>query len=123
MTSLSPLHTIGNQIAEGYLLHNKVSKNEAREATIEILDLVGFPNSSKAVDIYPVLDSYSVSSITGGMDAQGEVTVTIKDGETSARGKGSSTDVIIASAKALINALNNLRWRKNHPKLNNPKGV
>ncbi len=53
MTSLSPLHTIGNQIAEGYLLHNKVSKNEAREATIEILDLVGFPNSSKAVDIYP----------------------------------------------------------------------
>ncbi len=53
MTSLSPLHTIGNQIAESYLLHNKVSKNEAREATVEILKLVGFPNSSKAVDIYP----------------------------------------------------------------------
>ena len=56
------------------------------------------------------------------MDAQGEVTVTIKDDDISARGKGSSTDVIIASARALINALNNLRWRKNHPKVNNPKG-
>ncbi len=97
-------------------------EKEAEESGDGPIDSV-FKAISKAVDIYPVLDSYSVSSITGGMDAQGEVTVTIKDGETSARGKGSSTDVIIASAKALINALNNLRWRKNHPKLNNPKGV
>ena len=82
-----------------------------------------FKAISEAVQIFPVLDSYSVSSITGGMDAQGEVTVTIKDDDISARGKGSSTDVIIASARALINALNNLRWRKNHPKVNNPKGV
>ena len=53
MTSLSPLHTIGNQIAEGFLLHNKVGNNEAREATTEILKLVGFPNPSKSIDIYP----------------------------------------------------------------------
>ena len=53
MTSLSPLHTIGNQIAEGFLLHNKVGNNEAREATAEILNLVGFPSPSKSIDIYP----------------------------------------------------------------------
>ncbi len=53
MTSLSPLHTIGNQIAEGFLLHNKVGNNESREATAEILKLVGFPSPSKSIDIYP----------------------------------------------------------------------
>ena len=69
------------------------------------------------------MDSYNVASVTGGMDAQAEVSVIILDDGHTARGKGSSTDVIVASAKAFINALNNLRWRKMHPKVASPKGI
>ena len=53
MTSLSPLHTIGNQISEAYSIHNKSKKNESIEATKEILQLVGFPNAHKAIDNFP----------------------------------------------------------------------
>ncbi|MCD6286406.1 MAG: ABC transporter ATP-binding protein [Anaerolineae bacterium] len=52
MTSLSPVHTIGNQIAEVILLHQGVSKKEARELSIEMLDLVGMPLPSRTIDQY-----------------------------------------------------------------------
>ena len=69
------------------------------------------------------LGTIECSSVTEGMDAQAEVSVSIKDEGFFARGKGASTDVIVASAKAFINALNNLRWRKNHPKVASTKGI
>ena len=53
MTSLSPLHTIGNQIEEALRLHQTVSNNECRSRTEEMLDLVGFPNPGRAYDMYP----------------------------------------------------------------------
>ncbi|MFO1089770.1 MAG: ABC transporter ATP-binding protein [Hyphomicrobiales bacterium] len=53
MTSLSPVHTIGNQIQEALQLHHPTSKKEAREKTEEMLGLVGFPRPSKAYDMYP----------------------------------------------------------------------
>ncbi len=53
MTSLSPLHTIGNQISEANMLHCGTSKKEALEATTEMLRLVGFPDPEKAVHTYP----------------------------------------------------------------------
>jgi peptide/nickel transport system ATP-binding protein len=52
MTSLSPLHTIGNQIQEALVLHQKVDKSDARVKTEEMLGLVGFPNPSRAFDMY-----------------------------------------------------------------------
>lgn len=62
----------------------------------------------------PKLEAYKLSSITGGTDAQGEVTVRIRDEEAgvSSRGRASDTDVVVASAKAFVNALNRLRWRR-----------
>uniref|UniRef100_A0A831XM30 2-isopropylmalate synthase n=1 Tax=Geobacter metallireducens TaxID=28232 RepID=A0A831XM30_GEOME len=54
------------------------------------------------------LQQYNVGSITGGTDAQGEVTVRVTEGEETVVGRGSSTDIIEASAKAYINALNRL---------------
>ncbi|RMG91577.1 MAG: 2-isopropylmalate synthase [Zetaproteobacteria bacterium] len=51
---------------------------------------------------------YSVNAITSGTDAQGEVTVRLKDGERIVNGQGADTDIIVASAKALIAALNKL---------------
>lgn len=53
MASLSPVHTIGNQIVEAILLHQKVGKVEAREKAIEMLKLVGFPKPQERVDCYP----------------------------------------------------------------------
>jgi len=53
MASLSPVHTIGNQIVEAIMLHQKVDKVEARAKAIEILDRVGFPQPKERVDAYP----------------------------------------------------------------------
>lgn len=53
MTSLSPLHTIGDQIGEVLKLHRNASSAEAREVTCEMLRLVGFPNPETAFDTYP----------------------------------------------------------------------
>jgi len=56
----------------------------------------------------PVLKQYAVNAITGGTDAQGEVTVRLEEGGHKSVGRGSDGDVIVASAKAYVNALNRL---------------
>jgi peptide/nickel transport system ATP-binding protein len=53
LSSLHPFYTIGNQISEAYLVHNKVSKKAARKRTVEMLDLVGIPNASARFNDYP----------------------------------------------------------------------
>lgn len=58
------------------------------------------------------LTQYNVGSITGGTDAQGEVTVRVEEGGNTVVGKGASTDIIVASAKAYIHALNRLNSKQ-----------
>ncbi len=53
MTSLSPVHTIGNQIGEALVLHQGASESEARIKTAEMLGLVGFPDPNRSIDAYP----------------------------------------------------------------------
>lgn len=53
MTSLNPVHTVGQQIAEMVIRHEKVSKAKARARAIEMLDLVGIPEPTTRVDNYP----------------------------------------------------------------------
>ncbi|UOM34264.1 ABC transporter ATP-binding protein [Acuticoccus sp. I52.16.1] len=53
MTSLSPLHTIGDQIGEAGRLHRGMDAGAAREATKDMLRLVRFPDPDRAVDAYP----------------------------------------------------------------------
>ena len=52
MSSLSPVHTIGNQIEEALRLHQPVPHGTAREATEHMLHLVGFKNPSRAYSMY-----------------------------------------------------------------------
>jgi 2-isopropylmalate synthase len=59
--------------------------------------------------------SFSVNAITGGMDAQGQVNVRIEEQGIVALGKGSDSDIITASAKAYLNALNRLESLKKNP--------
>jgi 2-isopropylmalate synthase len=58
------------------------------------------------------LKLYQVNAITAGTDAQGEVTVRLEDDNLSSQAKGSDPDIIVASAKAYINALNRLIFKK-----------
>ena len=55
---------------------------------------------------------FEVKSITGGMDALGEVTVSVEEDGRTVRGHGADTDILVAAAKAYINALNKLEHRK-----------
>ncbi len=60
MTSLSPLHTIGDQVSEALHLHRNCSRSEGRDATREMLRLVGFPEPERALRTYPF-------ELSGGM--------------------------------------------------------
>jgi peptide/nickel transport system ATP-binding protein len=53
MSSLSPVHRIGDQIGEVLRLHEGMSKQQARERTIELLAQVAIPNPETAIDRYP----------------------------------------------------------------------
>jgi 2-isopropylmalate synthase len=64
---------------------------------------------------YPLL-KYAVNAITGGADAQGETMVQLKYNGHSVVGRGAHPDVIVASAKAYINALNRLEFMKDNAK-------
>ncbi|MFW6237442.1 MAG: alpha-isopropylmalate synthase regulatory domain-containing protein, partial [Desulfosudaceae bacterium] len=58
---------------------------------------------------------FTITAISGGTDAQGEVTVRLKEEGLVALGRGADPDIITASAKAFINGLNRLEYLKRHP--------
>ncbi|AZO96771.1 ABC transporter ATP-binding protein [Halocella sp. SP3-1] len=60
MTSLNPVFTIGEQISEVVILHQKVSKEEAREHSVEMLRKVGIPLPEQRISEYP-------HQLSGGM--------------------------------------------------------
>jgi len=60
MTSLNPVYTIGNQIVEAIVLHQRISKKEAREQAVEMLARVGIPGPRQRVNEYP-------HQLSGGM--------------------------------------------------------
>jgi 2-isopropylmalate synthase len=65
------------------------------------------------------LQLYSVNNITSGTDAQGEVTVRLEKGGHIVNGQGADTDIVIASARAYVNALNKIiaPADREHPQL------
>ncbi len=74
------------------------------DATFKIIKKIAKTNSK--------LVKFSVNSITKDMDAQGEVFVKVEEKGLIAIGKGADTDIIVASAKAYVNALNRLEYVK-----------
>jgi len=65
------------------------------------------------------LQLYSVNNITTGTDAQGEVTVRLSKGGRIVNGQGADTDIVAASAKAYLHALNKLhsKLERAHPQV------
>ena len=60
MTSLNPVYTVGEQIAEALRLHRKMSRKQARQATIEAMREVAIPDPARRLDDYP-------HQLSGGM--------------------------------------------------------
>ncbi|MBI2849276.1 MAG: 2-isopropylmalate synthase [Chloroflexi bacterium] len=113
--------------AETYKLeHVQVScgDHSIPTATVKVADphgkiMAGATTGTGPVDaVYKAVDSvlklpnrlieFSVKSVTEGIDAIGEVTVRIESGGRFYTGRGASTDIIVASARAYLNALNKL---------------
>jgi 2-isopropylmalate synthase len=85
---------------EGKILQEAACGDGPVDAVYNAIDrLTG--NTAKLID-------YSLKAITRGKDAQGEVIVHLKSKEKEVTGRGSSTDIIEASAKAYLNAINKL---------------
>ena len=74
-----------------------------------------FKTVAKITGTKSKLVKYSVNSITGGTDAQGEVTVRLEEDGNVVVGQGAHTDIIMASVLAYINALNRLDYIKKNP--------
>ncbi|HEV2560457.1 MAG TPA: ABC transporter ATP-binding protein [Microvirga sp.] len=53
MTSLSPLHTVGDQVSEALMIHGGATKADARRKAMEVFARVGFPDPKRALNTYP----------------------------------------------------------------------
>ena len=94
--------------------HGKEKISEAKgagpvDATFRALEII--------VNSGAELQLYSVNNVTEGTDSQGEVTVRLSRAGRVVNGIGSDTDIVIASAKAYLNALN----KKAHGERMNPQ--
>jgi 2-isopropylmalate synthase len=63
---------------------------------------------NRIVGVENELTEFHVKSVTEGIDAQGEVTIRVEGGGRTFVGRGADTDIIVASAKAYMNALNRM---------------
>lgn len=70
MNSLSPVHSIGNQVMEGVMLHLGLSRNDARLKAIELLTNVGIANPDTRIDSYP-------HQLSGGMRQRAMIAIAI----------------------------------------------
>lgn len=105
-TNISPTSTIGLTISDK-LFEEAACADGPVEATYKAID--------KIVKLPVRLEEYSIIAVTGGKDAQGEVVVRVSHGNETYMGRGLSVDVIEASARAYVNALNKIV--RTHPEL------
>jgi peptide/nickel transport system ATP-binding protein len=70
MTSLNPVFTIGDQIGEAIILHQRLNKSEAKKIAVNMLKLVGIPRADEIVDCYP-------HELSGGMRQRAMIAMAI----------------------------------------------
>ena len=106
-TGVRPIAEISLKI-NGETQNASCDGNGPVDASFRAVESIIVSNSS--------LELYSVNSITSGTDAQGEVSVRLKQNDRVVNGHGADTDIVIASVKAYINALNRLEMsHRSHP--------
>ncbi|HEY8343522.1 MAG TPA: 2-isopropylmalate synthase [Calditerricola sp.] len=102
-----PTATVRVRTADGAVREEAACGNGSVDAIYKALDRA----TGEAVELV----DYKIASVTDGADALGEVFVRLRQGDVTVQGRGVSTDVLEASAKAYLNALNRLVARRTAP--------
>ena len=104
LSSLNPTLTVGSQIAEAVLLHRPVSKKDAYERAIEVLDLVGMPRSRERVDEYP-------HQFSGGMRQRVMIAMALACEPKLLIADEPTTALDVTIQKQILELIDNLRQR------------
>ncbi len=102
MTSLSPIHTIGNQIMEAIRLHLPVSKSEARERAIELLRRVGIPKPAERMDAYTF-------QLSGGMRQRAMIAMALSCGPSLLIADEPTTALDVTTQAQILDLLRELK--------------
>lgn len=102
-TDIKPTATVTMNVEGKELIDSSFGDGPVDAALNAIKKMAGFEG---------VVTSYIVSAITGGLDAQGDVAITVDDDGATVRGHGTSTDIVLASARAYVDALNRVENRR-----------
>ncbi|MCM3268581.1 2-isopropylmalate synthase [Paenibacillus elgii] len=103
----TPTATVRIKLLEGGYLDEAAVGNGSVDAIYKAID--------KATKEEVELDDYSIQSVTHGKDALGEVHVVLKQGDYAVLGRGVSTDILEASARAYVDAINRLIDKRKSP--------
>jgi 2-isopropylmalate synthase len=123
--SLEDLSILSGTFAQPTATVELLVDGKSRKATalgIGPVDAV-FKAIAELTDTKSELERFQVNAITGGMDALGEVSVTVSEDGRKVIGHGAHSDIIVASAKAYLHALNKLSWHKRQHGVSEPKGI
>ena len=104
LSSLNPTHTVGKQIAEAVLLHRDVSKQEAYERAVEVLDLVGLPRARERVGEFP-------HQFSGGMRQRVMIAMALACEPKLLIADEPTTALDVTIQKQILELIDNLRQR------------
>ena len=104
LSSLNPTHTVGKQIAEVVLLHREVSKQDAMDRAVEVLDLVGMPRARERVDEYP-------HQFSGGMRQRVMIAMALANDPKLLIADEPTTALDVTIQKQILELIDNLRHR------------
>ena len=102
MTSLNPTMTIGEQIMEGMLIHKKISKNDARDKSLELLNLVGINNAENRFENYP-------HQLSGGMRQRVVIAVALSSSPKILICDEPTTALDVTIQAGILNLISNLQ--------------
>jgi peptide/nickel transport system ATP-binding protein len=104
LSSLNPTHTVGRQIAEVVTLHRDVSKREAMDRAVEVLDLVGMPRARERVEEYP-------HQFSGGMRQRVMIAMALANDPKLLIADEPTTALDVTIQKQILELIDNLRQR------------
>ncbi len=102
MTSLNPVYTIGKQIMEAIILHQRLRKKEARKKAIEMLHAVGIPSPEQIVDEYP-------HKLSGGMRQRAMIAMALSCNPSLLIADEPTTALDVTIQAQVLDLMNNLR--------------